>query len=106
MIVMTFTKDEIVRLRLYMTELETHKELNLLNEQINSDLKLQIEAYKSIVQAKDGTIVTLKNWNTDTQKLNDNLQEKINKQNKIIKNLPYYIGGSFIGGMILCLLLK
>lgn len=103
---MTFTKDEIVRLRLYMTELETHKELNLLNEQLNSNLKLQIEAYKSIVQAKDGTIVTLKNWNTDTQKLNDNLQEKINKQNKTIKNLPYYIGGSFIGGMILCLLLK
>ena len=80
--------------------------MNLLNEEINSDLKLQIEAYKSIVQAKDGTIVTLKNWNTDTQKLNDNLQEKINKQNKIIKNLPYYIGGSFIGGMILYLLLK
>lgn len=103
---MTFTKDEIVRLRLYMTELETHKELNLLNEQVNSNLKLQIEAYKSIVQAKDGTIVTLKNWNTDTQKLNDNLQEKINKQNKTIKNFPYYIGGSFIGGMILCLLLK
>lgn len=103
---MTFTKDEIVRLRLYMTELETHKELNLLNEQVNSNLKLQIEAYKSIVQAKDGTIVTLKNWHTDTQKLNDNLQEKINKQNKTIKNFPYYIGGSFIGGMILCLLLK
>ena len=103
---MTFTKDEIVRLRLYITELETHKELNLLNEQLNSNLKLQIEDYKSIVQAKDGTIVTLKNWNTDTQKLNDNLQEKINKQNKTIKNLPYYIGGSFIGGMILCLLLK
>ena len=103
---MTFTKDEIVRLRLYMAELETHKELNLLNEQLNSNLKLQIEAYKSIVQAKDGTIVTLKNWNTDTQKLNNNLQEKINKQNKTIKNLPYYIGGSFIGGMILCLLLK
>ena len=103
---MTFTKDEIVRLRLYMTELETHKELNLLNEQLNSNLKLQIEAYKSIVQAKDGTIVTLKNWNTDTQKLNDNLQEKINKQNKTIKNFPYYMGGSFIGGMILCLLLK
>ena len=106
MIAITFTKDEIVRLRLYITELETHKELNLLNEQLNSNLKLQIEAYKSIVQAKDGTIVTLKNWNTDTQKLNDNLQEKINKQNKTIKNLPYYIGGSFIGGMILCLLLK
>lgn len=103
---MTFTKDEIVKLRLHIAELETHKELNLLNEQVNSNLKLQIEAYKSIVQAKDGTIVTLKNWNTDTQKLNDNLQEKINKQNKIIKNLPYYIGGSFIGGMILCLLLK
>lgn len=103
---MTFTKDEIIRLRLYMAELETHKELNLLNEEINSDLKLQIEAYKSIIQAKDGTIVTLKNWNTDTQKLNDNLQERINKQDKTIKNLPYYIGGSFIGGMILCLLLK
>ena len=103
---MTFTKDEIVRLRLYMAELETHKELNLLNEQINSDLKLQIDAYKSIVQAKDGTITTLKNWNTDTQKLNDNLQERINKQDRIIKNIPYYIGGSFIGGMILCLLLK
>lgn len=103
---MTFTKDEIIRLRLYMAELETHKELNLLNEEINSDLKLQIEAYKSIIQAKDGTIVTLKNWNTDTQKLNDNLQERINKQDKTIKNLPYYIGGGFIGGMILCLLLK
>ena len=103
---MTFTKDEITRLRLYMTELETHKESNFLNEQINSDLKLQIESYKSIVQARDGTIVTLRNWNTDTQKLNDNLQKEINKQNKIIKNLPYYIGGSFIGGIILCLLLK
>lgn len=106
MIVMTFTKDEIVRLRLYMAELETHKELNLLNEQINSDLKLQVDAYKSIVQAKDGTIVTLKNWNTDIQKLNDNLKEQITKQNKTIKNIPYYIGGSFVGGLILCLLLK
>ena len=103
---MTFTKDEIVRLRLYMAELETHKELNLLNEQINSDLKLQIDAYKSIVKAKDGTIVTLKNWNTDIQKLNDNLKEQITKQNKTIKNIPYYIGGSFVGGLILCLLLK
>ncbi len=103
---MTFTKDEIVRLRLYMAELETHKELNLLNEQINSDLKLQVDAYKSIVQAKDGTIVTLKNWNTDIQKLNDNLKEQITKQNKTIKNIPYYIGGSFVGGLILCLLLK
>lgn len=103
---MTFTKDEITKLRLHIAELETHRELNFLNEQINSDLKLQIEAYKSIIQSKDGTIVTLKSWNADTQKLNDNLQEKINKQSKTIKNLPYYIGGGFIGGMILCLLLK
>lgn len=103
---MTFTKDELTRLRVHMAELETHKELNLINEQINSDLKLQIEAYKSLIQAKDGTIVTLKNWNTDTQKLNDDLQERLNRQNKTIKNLPYYIGGSFIGGIVLCLLLK
>lgn len=97
---------ELTRLRVYMADLETHKELYYAEEEMNKNLKLQLEAYKNIVQAKDGTIITLQNWNNETQKINDNLKNTITSQNKKLKNVPYFMGGSFIGGILICLLLK
>lgn len=89
-----------------MAELETYKELYTVNEDINKSLKLQIDSYKNLVQAKDGTIVTLQTWNKETQQINNNLKDVIETQNKKLKSVPYLVGGGFLGGLVLCLLLK
>jgi len=100
------TKLELTKLRVHMAELETYKELYTVNEDINKSLKLQIDSYKNLVQAKDGTIVTLQTWNKETQQINNNLKDVIETQNKKLKNVPYLVGGGFLGGLVLCLLLK
>jgi hypothetical protein len=60
-IVFSMTKSEIMNLRMYVTELETYKDLNILNESLNKNLKDQLQVYKNLVQSKDGTILTLNN---------------------------------------------
>jgi hypothetical protein len=100
------TKLELTKLRVHMAELETYKELYTVNEDINKSLKLQIDSYKNLVQAKDGTIVTLQTWNKETQQINNNLKDVIETQNKKLKSVPYLVGGGFLGGLVLCLLLK
>lgn len=61
LIVFTLSKAELTRLRVYMADLETHKELYYVEEEMNKNLQFQLEAYKNMIQAKDGTIVALQN---------------------------------------------
>ena len=58
---------------------------------------------KSIIDKKDEEILdsNLKNYNLIT--LNKELTAKIDKQNKAI---PYYLGGGFLGGLLLCLIVR
>ena len=58
---------------------------------------------KSIIDKKDEEILdsNLKNYNLII--LNKELTAKIDKQNKAI---PYYLGGGFLGGLLLCLIVR
>ena len=58
---------------------------------------------RSIIDKKDEEILdnNLKNYNLTT--LNKELTAKIDKQNKAI---PYYLGGGFLGGLLLCLIVR
>lgn len=58
---------------------------------------------RSIIDKKDEEILdsNLKNYNLIT--LNKELTAKIDKQNKAI---PYYLGGGFLGGLLLCLIVR
>ncbi len=102
----SLSKEEITRLRIHISELESYKELYFAEEEVTKTLRLYMQGYKDIILAKDGTIVSLQEWNKETLRINNSLKDTIEKQDKKLKNTPYYIGGGFIGGILLCLFLR
>ena len=98
-----FTKESLKDLRLYINKLEMINELyNTCGDKLEGVQKSN-DILKSIIDKKDEEILdsNLKNYNLTI--LNKELSAKITKQNKAI---PYYLGGGFLGGLLLCLIVK
>lgn len=98
-----FTKESLKDLRLYIHKLEMVSELyNTCEDRLDGTQKSN-DILKSIIDKKDEEILdnNLKNYNLTI--LNKELSAKIDKQNKAI---PYYLGGGFLGGLLLCLIVR
>ena len=98
-----FTKESLKDLRLYIHKLEMTNELyNICEDRLENEQKSN-EILRSIIDKKDEEILdsNLKNYNLTI--LNKELSAKIDKQNKAI---PYYLAGGFLGGILLCLIVK
>ncbi len=98
-----FTKESLKDLRLYIHKLEMVSELyTTCEDRLVGEQKSNI-ILRSIIDKKDEEILdsNLKNYNLTI--LNKELSAKIDKQNKAI---PYYLGGGFLGGLLLCLIVR
>lgn len=98
-----FTKESLKDLRLYINKLEMINELYNTCEDKLDGIQKSNGILRSIVDKKDEEILdsNLKNYNLTI--LNKELSAKIDRQNKAI---PYYLGGGFLGGLLLCLIVK
>lgn len=98
-----FTKESLKDLRLYINKLEMINELYNTCEDRLDGVQKSNGILRSIVDKKDEEILdgNLKNYNLII--LNKELSAKIDRQNKAI---PYYLGGGFLGGLLLCLIVK
>ena len=98
-----FTKESLKDLRIYTHKLETVNELYSNCEERLESTQNSNGILRSIIDKKDEEILdnNLKNYNLTI--LNKELSAKINKQNKAI---PYYLGGGFLGGLLLCLIVR
>jgi hypothetical protein len=101
-----FYKSDLRNLRLYIVDLEAFKETNVLNEQIIIKQGFQLTNYKKVVDNQKIIIASKDSIISETDKINVNLQEQVIKYRKKAGNWPYWLSGGFIGGIVLCLLIK
>lgn len=98
-----FTKESLKDIRLYIHKLEMVNELYYNCGDRLEGVQKSNDILKSIIDKKDEEILdtNLKNYNLTI--LNKELTVKINKQNR---SIPYYLGGGFLGGLLLCLIVR
>lgn len=105
-IVYNFSKENITNLRTYVTTLEMYKERYDINTQIIKALNSEIDNYKTLVVNKDEIIKTKSSIITINDDVNAKLTKSLDKYKKKNKRLPYWIGAGFVGGIVLCQLVK
>jgi len=105
-LVYPFGKIQIANLRVYVTKLEDYKDLYFLDQQIIDKQDSTIKTYNKLVVNKDAIISNKDNVITQTNSINDKLTKDVIKFRNRSEKWPYYLGGGFIGGVILCLLVK
>lgn len=105
-LVYPFGKIQIANLRVYVTKLEDYKELYFLDQQIIDKQDSTIKTYRKLVVNKDAIITNKDNVITQTNVINDKLTKDVIKFRNRSEKWPFYLGGGFIGGILLCLLVK
>lgn len=101
-----FLKKDLLNLRLYVTSLEEYKAIAPINEAIIAKQKQELNKYAELVLNKDVIIEEQKQNYQRVEEINKNLQIKVDKYAKQAKAWPYWLGGGFVGGIILCLSIK
>lgn len=101
-----FKKQEIRNLRTYITTLEEYENLYNLDEKIIKSLKKTTEDYNIVNNNKDIIINTKDKETKLLSDVNIQLNKDIIKYKNKIRKWPYFIGTGFIGGIILCHLVK
>jgi hypothetical protein len=101
-----FKKQEIRDLRTYVTKLEEFKDLYNLDEKIIESLKKTTENYKTIIINKDIIIDTKDKETKLLSDVNTQLTKDLIKYKNRSRKWPYFIGAGFIGGIVLCQLVK
>lgn len=101
-----FLKKDLLNLRLYVTSLEEYKAIAPINEAIIAKQKQELNKYAELVLNKDVIIEEQKQNYQRVEEINKNLQTKVDKYAKQAKAWPYWLGGGFVGGIILCLSIK
>jgi len=86
--------------------LEQYKEVALVNEEIIAKQKQEINKYVQTVINNKLIIETQVEKANELEAINKNLQTKVDEYSKQAKAWPYWLGGGFIGGIILCLSIK
>lgn len=101
-----FTKTELGNLRNYVTTLESIRQRYDLNLKVIDALNTEVSIYKTISLNKDEVISYKNDIITVHTDVNDQLSKDLIRFRNKAKRLPYWIGGGFIGGIILCQLVK
>ena len=101
-----FEKEDLLALRLYILELNNFKSLYKVSEQIIPILYKEVEDYKKVVDSQK-VIISLRERSILDEKRK---VQELNVQLGVYKNKaqawPYWLGGGFVGGVILCLLVR
>lgn len=101
-----FQKNDLSHLRIYITSLEQYKVIAEVNEEIINKQALEMQKYKTLISNKDAIITNKDSQLLQTTEINAQLQKQLEAERKKAKAWPYWLGGGFIGGIILCLSLK
>lgn len=101
-----FSKSEIRNLRLYISELETCCEVANVNEQLLDVKDEETILLKRIIINKDSIISTQQSSLNSYRNINTFLNSEILKKEKKPKTWPLWLGGGFVGGVLVCLLVK
>lgn len=101
-----FSKSQIRNLRLYISELETCCETNNVNELLLDSKDQEVILLRKIITNKDSIITTQQNSLNSYRNINSFLNSEILEKEKKSKTWPLWLGGGFVGGVLVCLLLK
>lgn len=105
-LVYPFGKIQIANLRVYVTKLGEYKELYFINQQIINKQDSIVKTYSKLVINKDIIINNKDAVITQTNVINNKLTKDVIKFRNRSEKWPYFIGAGFIGGVVLCLLVK
>ena len=101
-----FHKEDLANLRFYILSLQEYKSLYDIDENIIIRQYNQIQNYKSLVSGKEEIILNPDKIVKETNSINSDLIKQVNKYKKKSQKWPYWLGGGFIGGIVLCLSVK
>ncbi|MGV8961814.1 MAG: hypothetical protein ACOH2V_00265 [Candidatus Saccharimonadaceae bacterium] len=101
-----YRNKDISNLRIYVTTLEKYRELYDINEGIIFSQSKQLNTYKSIVINDSIAINAGREALNQSKLINDKLIKQVTKYQRRTNRWPYWIGSGFLGGVILCLLVK
>lgn len=102
----SFHKSDLTNLRLYINLLEEYKETAEVSEIIINTQEEELKKFKELIVNKDVIIGTQKNIIVEYKDINRTISDRLSKSQKRAKAWPYWLGGGFIGGILLCLLVK
>ena len=97
---------QVANLRVYVTKLEEYKSLYFIDQKILDKQDSIIKTYTKLVENKDNIIYNKDAVIIQTNSINDKLTKDVIKFRNRSEKWPYYTGVGFIGGVILCLLIK
>lgn len=105
-LVYPFSKIQIANLRVYVTKLEEFQSLYYNDQDIIDKQGLVILDYSKLVNNKDSIIENKNKVISQTNIINDRLTKDVIKFRSRSGKWPYVLGTGFIGGIVLCLLVK
>ena len=100
-----FSQKDLLNLRLYILSLEKDRETNKINELIIEKQQEQIYDCEDFLMNKDSIISLQDSIIGEDKKINLHLTNEAVKYKKKANNWPYWLGGGFVGGILLCLIL-
>jgi len=101
-----FTQNGIVKLRLKVNDLSKYKSLYNIDEVIIHKQQLELDIFKEVTTNCKDIVKLNEDAITIYKQSNEKLTKQLNKSQKQAGRWPYWLGGGFLGGVILCLSVK